>query len=71
MDLARRRKARVDIRACVACGVCAGVCPRGAIAVFRGLYAKVTDARCIGCAICEKACPASVITMVQTGEDAV
>ncbi|HHW46807.1 MAG TPA: 4Fe-4S binding protein [Clostridiales bacterium] len=56
-----RRKAIVDKNACVACGCCVKVCPRGAISVFKGVYAAVDIGKCIGCGKCKTACPASVI----------
>ncbi|MDL2218041.1 4Fe-4S binding protein [Christensenellaceae bacterium OttesenSCG-928-M15] len=46
---------------CVACGNCVKYCPFGAIAVYKGLYAKVDESKCRGCAKCVKACPADVI----------
>lgn len=46
---------------CVACGNCAKYCPFGAIAIYKGLYAKVDAAKCRGCGKCVKACPAEVI----------
>lgn len=56
-----RRKAKVDKNSCVACGCCVKVCPRGAISVFKGVYAVVDTDKCIGCGKCKIACPASVI----------
>lgn len=48
---------------CVACGTCRLACPRQAIQIDRGLYAKLDESRCVGCRLCEKACPASIISM--------
>ncbi len=56
-----KRKASVDTKYCVACGVCQKVCPFGAIAVYKGIYAEVNIDKCVGCSKCVKACPASVI----------
>ena len=39
------------------------VCPKKAIAVYKGMYARVEEALCIGCKKCAKECPASIIEM--------
>lgn len=56
-----KRFAVVDTALCVACGCCAKVCPKQAIAVPDGIVARVQRERCVGCGLCAKACPASVI----------
>lgn len=56
-----KRFAVVDTALCVACGCCAKVCPKQAIAVPDGIAARVQRERCVGCGLCAKACPASVI----------
>ena len=38
-----RRKAVVSIRECVACGCCIKVCPRNAISVPQGIYARINE----------------------------
>lgn len=43
------------------------VCPKGAIGIFRGLYAVVDKKICVGCGICAMTCPAGVIE-VRTDE---
>lgn len=48
-------------KGCVACGSCAKVCPKGAISIFKGLYAVVNENKCIGCKKCAIACPADII----------
>lgn len=58
-----KRLAQVGSR-CVACGCCEGVCPKGAIQVWRGTVARVDEEKCVGCGKCEKVCPAAVITLV-------
>lgn len=50
---------------CVACGCCVKVCPMGAIAVVKGIMAKVAYDKCVGCGKCAKECPASVITLTE------
>lgn len=54
--------ASIQTDACVACGVCAKTCPRGAVTIFKGCHAVVDESRCVGCMLCARACPASVIT---------
>lgn len=61
-----RRKAVVSIRECVACGCCIKVCPRNAISVPRGIYAKINEELCVGCGKCAKECPASIISLEVT-----
>lgn len=56
-----RKKAYVDTKYCVACGVCQKTCPIGAISIHKGIYAEVNFDKCVGCSKCAKACPASVI----------
>lgn len=61
------RKTAIVGKECVACGTCAKVCPRGAIAVRDGVAAEVDAAACIGCGKCVAACPAGVIEVVESG----
>ncbi len=56
---------------CIACGVCMKVCPREAITIYHGCYAKVDLEKCIGCGLCEKACPAGVMHKVLNTPQAV
>jgi len=58
-----KRKARVSVEECVACGCCVKVCSKGAITVPRGISAKIDSELCVGCGKCAKECPASVITL--------
>ena len=58
-----KRVARVDRSVCVSCGACAKACPRGAVQMYRGLYARILLDRCVGCGLCAKVCPASVISV--------
>ena len=57
----KKRKARVSQKDCVACGCCVKVCPKGAIKVYKGLYAHVNEELCIGCGRCASECPAAII----------
>lgn len=50
---------------CIACGCCARVCPREAIAVEWGIAARVDAQKCVGCGKCAKVCPAAVIDLVK------
>lgn len=61
------KKAVNDIDRCVACGVCARQCPREAILIYKGCYAKVDFSKCVGCGLCEKACPAGSINVSEVG----
>ncbi len=59
----KRLKAFVASDSCVACGCCVKVCPLKAIAVFKGIAARVNPELCVGCGKCAKECPASVIAI--------
>lgn len=65
-----KKLAVVEQKVCVACGACEAVCPRGAIAVFRGCYAQVDTAACVGCGICAKSCPGECISVRNREEQA-
>ncbi len=64
MGTIKRKLASVS-KECVACGSCVKVCPKEAITIYKGLFAKVDSEKCIGCTRCQKVCPASVITMIE------
>ena len=57
----KKKKAMVHADFCVACGCCVKVCPIGAIAIWKGIAAKVAEEQCVGCGRCARECPASVI----------
>lgn len=59
-----KRYASVTEMTCVACGACEKICPKAAIAVWKGCYAKVDMEKCVGCGLCAKTCPASVIAIL-------
>lgn len=59
----KRRKAKVEQDACVACGCCVKVCPLQAIEIVRGVAARVDPEKCVGCGKCARECPASVIAI--------
>ena len=60
-----KKYAGLDKTRCVACGACANACPRGAISVFHGCYAKVDIDVCVGCGLCGKTCPVGCIFPVE------
>ncbi|MDI6704389.1 MAG: CoB--CoM heterodisulfide reductase iron-sulfur subunit A family protein [bacterium] len=58
----------VDKDKCIACGLCASVCPYKAIEIKKtegGKKAEVISASCKGCGSCGASCPMSAITMHQ------
>jgi Fe-S-cluster-containing hydrogenase component 2 len=58
-----KKRATVETKNCVSCGCCEKVCPKNAIAVYNGIYAKIDESLCIGCGLCAKACPADIISI--------
>ena len=63
------KKANPDLSICVACGVCVGQCPKGALSVYKGCYAVVDANLCVGCGLCAKACPANAICVVEANSE--
>ncbi len=59
----RVRRAAVAAHACVACGSCVHSCPRDAVRIVKGSFARINHERCVGCGKCSAACPASVVEM--------
>ena len=57
-----------DLQICVACGVCLKSCPRLAISIHKGCYAKVEETTCVGCGLCAKVCPAGCIVIKERGD---
>ena len=64
----KRRKAWVRREECVACGCCVKVCPRQALEIVKGLFARVEEKACVGCGRCERECPAGVVEMREVEE---
>jgi heterodisulfide reductase subunit A len=54
---------RIDETACKKCGLCAAVCPYGAIVWKKGDVAVVIEAACAGCGACGATCQFGAITM--------
>jgi heterodisulfide reductase subunit A len=55
--------ARVREEDCTKCGICASVCPYGAIQWKKGEIATVVEAACAGCGTCGAACNFNSIVM--------
>lgn len=56
-------------RSCTHCGLCADVCPSGAIKKRSDGIVDVNPDRCIGCFYCYQACPYNTPKYVQEGSD--
>lgn len=56
----------IDTSRCILCGVCAGVCPTGAIAVDEesGLI-TVDGGKCVECRVCQEACELGAIEFIK------
>ncbi|MDR0649296.1 MAG: 4Fe-4S binding protein [Synergistaceae bacterium] len=56
---------------CKGCGLCAGVCPKGALEMGQGAKpGPVLIASCAGCRLCEDICPDLAITVKGGADDA-
>jgi ferredoxin len=63
MDIASNFYAAVDAESCLACGICADVCPVEAIAIEE--LAEVAQNLCIGCGVCVSQCPEGALALVR------
>lgn len=64
-DMKAKKYALSDKKRCVACGACMQECPRHAVSIWRGCYAKIDDKLCVGCGKCANVCPAGSIDILQ------
>ncbi len=55
---------RVDPGRCAGCGLCADLCPFGAVAL-RDHLAVIDVARCMGCGVCVSHCPNEALSLVR------
>ena len=63
LESGHKAVAVVDSGKCAGCGICADVCPAGAIEVNE--QAVVNDEACTGCAVCVSECPNEAIILAQ------
>ncbi|MCK9439057.1 MAG: 4Fe-4S binding protein [Patescibacteria group bacterium] len=62
----RSYRPEIDVDKCIACGLCAKICPDGAarLAKIKGkVKAKIDYDYCKGCGLCAKECPVKAISM--------
>ena len=53
----------VDTEQCVECGICADVCPTGAISVNG--KAEIDHKKCTGCGACVEECAQDAISLIE------
>ena len=72
MNKPPKEKPRFDRELCIACTMCANLCPTGAIDLeirnsnhgFRRFPVLNDPKKCVGCKACEQECPSGAIGMV-------
>ena len=69
-DGAEESDARFMRHACTHCGLCAKVCPSGALHQRSDGIVDVDSTRCIGCKYCLQACPFNIPRYAAEGDDA-
>jgi len=48
---------------CIACGLCAKVCPEKAV-VLENQLARIDPAKCVNCGLCAEKCPTKAILLL-------
>lgn len=64
----KKRYLALNENDCVCCGACAKVCPKSALSMYKGLYAKVDSTLCVACGICTKICPTNSLEVIVEGK---
>lgn len=69
MTFRSRQVLKVNKGLCVGCGLCAEICPRGAISLLWG-QAEIDPSRCNSCRQCMDVCPqAAIVEWVPISKD--
>ncbi len=50
---------------CISCGMCAKICPEGAITISKNGKIKINYDYCKGCGLCAAHCPKNSIIMIR------